>query len=101
MPASRNWFGIGWNGSYYTVPAYGTAVMAVSKDGASWRELALSASSAWRYNFWNGNSFISLASSAANYIKITPDTGNFQLPTITTNVGGFASGYVGNYWIKT
>ena len=41
MPASRNWYGIAWNGSYYTVPAYGTAVMAVSKDGVSWRELFL------------------------------------------------------------
>ena len=101
MPTSRNWYGIAWNGSYYTIPAYGTSIVAVSKDGQSWRELNLSNSANWKYNFWNGDSFISPSYGAASYIKITPDTGNFQLPTITTNVGGFASGYAGNYWIKT
>jgi hypothetical protein len=103
MPNSRSWHTLSWNGSYYIVPALSSTLIAVSKDGESWRELNIvtAATNSLRSILWNGQSFIALNYGGDNFIKITPDTGNFRLPAITTNIGGFASGYVGNYWIKT
>jgi hypothetical protein len=100
MPAARFW-NTRLNGASQAIAGATAAAFAMSSDGIFWREFPLPFSGLWKIAFWTGTKFIGLASNTSNYISIERDTSNFVVPAITTNIGGFASGYLSNHWIKT
>ena len=101
--AARNWTNPAWNGYTYCLISSSDRIIATSTDGVSWTEIAHTNTffgagvlSILNQNFINNGPGI-----VYSYMLITPDTGNFKTPLLTTNVGEFASGYTANWYIKT
>lgn len=91
-----------WNGYTYCLTGYNSTFVLFSRDGINWTQIDTGQSVTLSNNLSAINEkFIQNGTASMSYTLITPDTGNFKTPLLTTSVGGFASGYTANWYIKT
>lgn len=91
-----------WNGYTYCLAGPSSAFVLFSRDGINWTQIDTNPFATQSNNLSAINEkFIHNSTASTSYKLITPDTGNFITPPLTTNVGGFASGYTANWYIKT
>ena len=100
LPSGANSRQMAVLGNRFCVPILSGTTAFISTDAISWSTIPIGVTQSASGMSANSTSFLMSGSGTALSLLKANST-SFRVPAITTNTGGFSSGYPGSYYIKT